>query len=290
MAEELKEGGLTVRAPAKINLVLRVIGRRADGFHDIYSVMQPVSLYDTIEIRAAEGRGITVETDSVEAPGGRENLAYWAAELFFRESGRDPGVFISISKRIPVGAGLGGGSSDAASVLMALNEVFSGGLADERLMELGALLGSDVPFFIHKGSAIATGRGEVLRPVPLPGYGYILLNPGFHVSTAWVYGNLNLTKSDENYNLTYSVEALGDVRRLKSLLRNDLEEVTAKRHPEVLELKKILLDSGAEAALMSGSGPTVFGLFKDPGAAEEAFGRLDRALEEGVRRFLVRGL
>lgn len=274
-------------APAKVNLFLKVLSKRPDGYHEIESLMQPVSLYDEILIETGRG-GIEVVSDKV--PGGKDNLAYRAAETFYRRAGLTPSVSIEITKKIPVGAGLGGGSSDAATVLMALNEICSAGLSEKDLMELGAGLGSDVPFFILKGPALAKGRGEVLARAELPGLYYVLINPGFHVSTAWVYGNLDLTKRAEDNNLTYSKEALSDVKRIKGLLYNDLEAVTVKRHPEIAALKAALIEAGAQGSLMSGSGPTVFGIFTGEDAARLALGSLRQRFGPDYFLAAVRGL
>lgn len=280
----------TFLSPAKVNLFLRVLRKRPDGYHDIHSLMQPVSLYDEITISVADGDGITVTTDHPEVPGGRDNLVYKAAELILAEASERKKVFIHISKRVPAGAGLGGGSSDAATVLMGLSSMLGCAVTEKRLMELGAGIGSDVPFFILRGPALASGRGEVLERVKLPSYSYILVNPGFHVSTAWAYNNLDLTKKPEDNMLMYSEGFLGHEHNVRDLLHNDLEAVTAKRHPEITAMKKALIEAGATGSLMSGSGPTVFGVFQDEKKAREAFERLKAALDEGYLIFLAQGL
>lgn len=295
MTEENKIGsnrhsGTTFLSPAKINLFLRVLSKRADGYHEIRSLMQPVSLYDELTIEAREGDSLSVTTDSVDAPGGPQNLAYRAAESLLGTLGVRKSVYIHIKKNIPVGAGLGGGSSNAATVLMALNDMLVADLNEERLMELGAKLGSDVPFFILNGPAIAEGRGEVLRRVDIPQYAYVLINPGFAVSTAWVYNNLSLTKRGEDNILSYSEGSLNDINKLKDALVNDLEEVTLERYPEIATLKKSLTGLGACGALMSGSGPTVFGLFASSNEAKRAFGALVSSRKAGLRHFLVHGI
>lgn len=277
-------------SPAKVNLFLKVLSKRQDGYHEILSLMQPVSLYDEVTMDVEEGDGITVSTDHAGVPGGKDNLAYRAADLVLREAGLKRKVTIFIGKRIPVGAGLGGGSSDAATVLMGLNSFLGSPVDKNRLMELGASIGSDVPFFILKSPALARGRGEVLKRVKLPSYGYILVNPGFHVSTAWAYNNLDLTKKAEDNILMYSEETLDPERNIKDLLQNDLEAVTAGKYPEISAIKGALVEAGALGALMSGSGPTVFGVFPEPRKAEEAFQRLKGTLDKGFSVFLADGL
>ncbi|MBE7415380.1 MAG: 4-(cytidine 5'-diphospho)-2-C-methyl-D-erythritol kinase [Deltaproteobacteria bacterium] len=281
---------MKVLAPAKVNLFLRVLGKRPDGYHEIFSLMQPVSLYDEIEISVSDGDGIEVASDSPDAPGGSENLAYRAASLFLERAGLRKRVSIGIKKRIPVGAGLGGGSSDAASVIMALNGLSGAGFPDRELMEMGARLGSDVPFFFLKGPALARGRGEVLERVNLPPLYYVLINPGFHVPTAWVYSSLRLTKKGENNILLYSSEVFADREGLKKALSNDLEAVTIGRYPEISALKEKLTGAGASGALMSGSGPTVFGVFHSREDAERAYRTLESKVAPPARIFLAEGL
>ena len=277
-------------SPAKINLLLKVMRKRDDGYHDLYSVMQPVTLYDNITIEAGEGTGIAIYCTGADLPSDRTNLAFRAAEIFLDTTGIKKRVSIAIDKRIPVGAGLGGGSSNAATVLMALNTLLDAGLTEKELMEISACLGSDVPFFILKGPALATGRGEVLERISLPGCHYILINPGFQVSTAWVYGRLDLTKNTENNILTYSRQAFEGCGQIKERLYNDLEPITAARHPEISRLKGLLMENGASGSLMSGSGPTVFGLFEDSGRAASAYDAITAQLGAPYSVFLVQGV
>jgi len=285
--------------PAKVNLFLKVLGIRPDGYHEISTLMQPVSLYDELTVEVADGSGVEVICPSNEVPSGPSNLAYKAAELFLKETGIIKKIKLSIVKHIPVGAGLGGGSSDAASVLIALNSMTGAGASEEALMRLGAEIGSDVPFFILRSPALASGRGTEMTRVVLPQYHYVLVNPGFPVSTAWAYNNLDLTKVNQDYNLTYSAKALSradnkwghsPVGRLKSSLVNDLETATVAAHPVLARLKDALLESGADGALMSGSGPTVFGVFVDRGAAAAAFENIREGLPRGMKVFLAEGL
>ncbi len=282
---------ISVLSPAKINLLLKVLGKRADGYHDLYTLMEPISLFDKISIDSVEGEGISIECAEANVPSDSSNLAWRAADLFLEYTGLTRSLSIKIEKSIPVGAGLGGGSSNAASVLMALNKLLHTGLDDEELKKMAEEIGSDVPFFILKSPALATGRGEVLRRVSLPGLCYILINPGFSVSTSWVYNNLDLTNKPEDNILSYSDKLFESVTTLVGNLTNDLEAVTLTKFPEISGLKKLLIKSGADGALMSGSGSTVFGLFTEEKRAEEAFRYLrDSSAGKGKAIFFARGL
>lgn len=250
---------ITVKAPAKINLCLSVLGKRPDGYHEVEMLIQMVGLYD--EVKVARGdRGITVRCDNSAVPSGEGNIAWKAAAAMLKFSERNTGLSIEIRKAIPVAAGLGGGSGDAAAVLVAANKLLGAGLNRERLAEVGAGLGMDVPFFFYGPTALARGRGEVLTTLaPLPKFWVLLVNPGFETSTAWVYKNLNLR-------LTKKVDcnkiARLAVRNIAESLHNDLETVTATTHPVINRIKEVLLARGAMGACMSGSGPTVFGIFE----------------------------
>ncbi len=253
-------------SPAKINLCLHVLGRRLDGYHELAMAMQRVNLYDQIRIEVTAGDGIQVECDSLALADGEENIAACAARLILKEAQLERAVCISIEKNIPVAAGLGGGSSNAATVLTGMNQLLVLGISIERLMALGAQLGADVPFFIHAAPAWATGTGTELQLLPpLPEVAYLLVNPKIAVSTASVYQNLQLTKGGELANLPrFSVVTRED---LCAALHNDLERVTLERYPLLAEIKQLLLDKGAAGSLMSGSGATVFGVFPDFAAA-----------------------
>jgi 4-diphosphocytidyl-2-C-methyl-D-erythritol kinase len=271
----MHRGVLAVRAPAKINLFLRVTGRRADGYHTLETLMHKVGLFDLLEFRQG-GEGLRLRCPGADLPEDGGNLVHRAAALFVqtaaqRLGGPLPGVEITLSKNIPVAAGLGGGSSDAAATLKGLNRLFDAGL--------GLRLGADVPFFVADApAALAVGIGEILTPVsPLTGCSVLLVTPGFAVSTRWVYQTFALTKNRNAINLKNLQESAARlswpgsaaaVKGLPASLRNDLESVTIARFPEVGRLKEELLARGAVAALMSGSGPTVFALFSDRQAAE----------------------
>ncbi|MEE9591143.1 MAG: 4-(cytidine 5'-diphospho)-2-C-methyl-D-erythritol kinase [Thermodesulfobacteriota bacterium] len=277
-------------SPAKVNLCLKVLGKRPDGYHDIFSIMQPVDLYDEISIEVSEGEGISLVCDNPQVPSDKTNLAHKAAALFFKETGMKYKTHINIKKKIPVSAGLGGGSSNAAAVLIGLNRIMDTVLGEERMLKMASILGSDVPFFILKSSAIVTGRGELVERIDIPLYWYVIVNPGFEVSTAWTYNNLNLTKKSPGIRLSYSKNKLEERFKIEDLLLNDLEKVVLRAYPKLRKLKDLLSKVGAEGVLMSGSGPTVFGLFFKEDKARDAFDKLNRSLKDGVAIFLTRGI
>jgi 4-diphosphocytidyl-2-C-methyl-D-erythritol kinase len=259
---------ITLKAPAKVNYLLDVIRRRPDGYHDLRMVMQRVNLCDEITLTLANNPGISVHCGKVGVPDGPGNIAWKAACALLDLDDRNQGVEIAITKNIPVAAGLGGGSSDAASVLMGMNELLGLGLSDQRLMEIGVKLGADVPFFIFKKTALAQGIGEALTVMPeMPRAWVLLVNPGVHVSTAWVYNNLKLTNRGE---LAKLPTFYGSVSDICSIFANDLESVTVPAFPVIAGIKNGMLQHGALGAMMSGSGPTVFGLFQDRDTAEQA--------------------
>ena len=265
-------------SPAKINLFLAVTGQRADGYHELWSWMVPLALADRVAIRLG-GDGIRVRCDHPDVPGGVTNTAFRAARGFLSQLARltdkaPAGVEIRIEKRIPVAAGLGGGSSNAAVVLTGLNNLLGCPLSHSCLMKLAVGIGADVPFFLFGGPALASGIGERLRVAPSMGRRAVLLvNPGIKVSTRMVFENLNLTLTNccqKLKNLPFEGKVVAPDR----YLCNDLEPVTAAWYPQIGAIKAGLLDYGAQGALMSGSGPTVFGLFESTARAEKALGQL----------------
>ena len=259
---------LTLFAPAKINYLLDVIGKRPDGYHDLRMIMQRVNLCDRITLGITESPGIIVTCNSKGAPDGPDNIAWKAAKALLDVSGTVKGVKIEIAKNIPAAAGLGGGSSDAATVLMGLNELLAIGLSEQKLMEIGCKLGADIPFFIFKETALAEGIGDKFtRLSEMPKCWILLVNPGVHVSTAWVYRSLQLTSKRE---LNKLPKFYGSVEQVVSILSNDLEAVTIPAFPVIADIKKRLMNLGAAGSMMSGSGPTVFGIFKSFDAAEYA--------------------
>ena len=258
---------LVLQAPAKVNLCLSVLGRRSDGYHEVDMVMQAVDLHDTVTVRLAP-EGITVTCGVAGVPEGEGNIAWRAARAMQERAGGRRGISVSIAKNIPVAAGLGGGSSDAAAVLVACNRLLGLELGREQLAAVGATLGMDVPFFLYGPTARARGRGEVLERLPPPPRFWVLLaNPGFETSTAWAYKNLNfgLTKRVDCTNIPSL-----PVGKIAEMLHNDLETVTAAAHPEIGEMERALLAEGALGARMSGSGPTVFGVFDTGDACSRA--------------------
>ncbi|MDA8164139.1 MAG: 4-(cytidine 5'-diphospho)-2-C-methyl-D-erythritol kinase [Desulfobacteraceae bacterium] len=267
---------VVIEAPAKINLCLQVIGRRPDGYHDLDTFMQKLVLADCLELHPA-AEAIRLSCPGSPLPQDEGNLAFRAARLFFERSGVRKGVEIVLHKKIPIAAGLGGGSSDAAAVLLGLNRLYPPGLPAAVLLEMAVRLGADVPFFVADcAAARATGIGDRLEPAPpLQGCRVLLVNPGFPVSTRWVYENLALTTQSNPYMLgreqifdTYR-EFLASGETLA--VRNDLEAVTVGRYPELADIKAHILAAGAQVALMSGSGPTVFGLFLEEAPAAACF-------------------
>ena len=280
---------MRIRAPAKVNLSLRVVGKRRDGYHLIDTIMVPVDLYDEIEIaRARPGAKISITCDDPKIPAGEKNLAYKAAALLLGKDAAKTPVAIHIKKRIPAGAGLGGGSSDAAAVLVGLNRLLRLKRNRRQLLRLAAKIGADVPFFIIRRPARARGIGERLKPLKSPGRLWLIIAyPGFPVSTAWAYRSLSfkLTKNIVKTSLNRHVWPL---RGSTIELVNDLEKPVFRRYPKVARLKRKLAEAGAAGTLMSGSGSSVFGIFSSGDKARRAFLCLQR--ENGVQAFLVRSL
>lgn len=264
-------------APAKINLCLHVLGKRPDGYHDLAMLMQRISIYDRITLQLSVKPGVRVRCAGVSLDAGQDNIAARAARLLLDSAALNTGVDIDIDKQIPVAAGLGGGSSDAATVLMGLNEMLGLQLSSRQLQEKGVKLGADVPFFIFGHPAWATGIGDVLQRVDkLPPVWYVLVNPGIAVSTAWAYGNLRLTSRRDDLKIPRFSSA---VDSLVAILYNDLEQVTVVQHPLIEQVKGRLMAMGAQGALMSGSGSTVFGVFSERSGAEKAAARLQQEPE-----------
>jgi len=267
---------IRIPAPAKVNLYLKVTGRRPDGYHDLISVMQALELADDITVSRAAG-GIEVTCDNETVPSGRDNIAYRAAETLLGYASHVTGVKIHIIKKTPVAAGLGGGSSDAAAVLKAVRLLCGLNVTDEELRKIGLGLGADVPFFLGTPTAIARGIGERLSPLASPAESWLLLvNPGVPVSTKWVYDNLNLGLTNPTKNIRLP-EFLGQSLcdgPMVGFLHNDLERVTVGGYPIVKTVKERLAGEGAAGVLMSGSGPTVFGVFCSRDRAQSAAGRI----------------
>ncbi len=261
---------MNLLSPAKINLFLQITGKRQNGYHDLFTLMCCINLYDTVSLSFG-AKHTTVSCNDPEVPEDETNLAVKAANLFFKAIHKNEGVKIGLEKQIPVAAGLGGGSSNAAAVLLGLNRYYGQPLPQNKLMSIGLLIGADVPFFIFRKPAIASGIGEKLEAYEgLKPFQILLVCPKFAVSTKEVYKNLNLelTKCNKKLNYTFFKKKMFDI---KKHLCNDFEEVTASRCPDVNKAKKALLSHGAIGALMSGSGPAVFGIFPDFAKAQIAY-------------------
>ncbi len=286
-----KTQSLTLKAPAKINLFLKIIQRRPDGYHEIESLLQKIGLCDILHL-AKQDSSVSLSCKGITVPGDRENLVSRAAHAFFSAARIEYGVHMVLEKNIPVAAGLGGGSSDAAAALVGLNRLFAAGLEPDKLMDIGMRLGADIPFFLQDYSgAVATGIGERLLGVPpLTNYWILLVNPGFAVSTQWAYENFPLTSCSNPYILARGRRMAGDLHMahpgIFEELGNDLEAVTIDRYPEIGVIKKELKKAGAATALMSGSGPTVFGLFPGAEEAQRSFAQFAKKYADNV--FLVR--
>jgi len=265
-------GSVRLYAPAKVNFRLDVLSRRPDGYHELRMIMQRIDLCDEIELTLQQEPGISLSCNHPYIPRDERNIVWKAAEKILACANKNVGVKINIEKNIPVGAGLGGGSSDAATTLMGLNDLLGAGLTDQQLTAIGVKLGADVPFFIFKKAAVAEGIGERLTPLEhIPRLWLLLVNPGIHVATSWAYQNLNLTSKKVAAKLPFLYNSAADVC---SILSNDLEAVTSSRYPLINEIKEKLMAAGADGALMSGSGSTVFAVFRTESAAHAALATL----------------
>lgn len=264
---------LNLKALAKINLGLDVLRRREDGYHEVRMIMQTIRLYDKIQIRKLPKPGIEVTTNLYYLPVNENNLVYKAAKLLMDEFKITEGVHIGLKKHIPVAAGMAGGSSDAAAVLFGVNRMFRLGLSRQQLMERGVKIGADVPFCILRGTALAEGIGEKLTSLPpAPKCPVLIAKPPISVSTKMVYENLKLDENTVHPDIDAVISAIeaGDARAMAEHMGNVLESVTCVRYPVIGQLKDIMVRYGAMNAMMSGSGPTVFGLFPDRRTARTA--------------------
>lgn len=265
---------ISLKALAKINLGLDVVRRREDGYHEVRMIMQTIHLYDRLDIKRTKESGIQIQTNLSFLPVNENNLIYKAAKLLMDEFSITDGVSVKLDKRIPVAAGMAGGSTDAAAMLIGVNRLFSLGLTKRQLMERGVQIGADVPYCIMRGTALAEGIGEALSPLPpMVKCPVLIAKPSISVSTKFVYQNLKL----DDTTIHPDIDRLIDDIKAKNLhdiaahMGNVLETVTIPNYPVIDEIKKHMLSNGAVGAMMSGSGPTVFGLFDDEDTAKKAY-------------------
>ena len=256
---------LVISAPAKINLFLKIVGRRSDGYHDIYSWFQAIDLCDQLEIERRPGGRIELVTDCADIPTDRENLVYQAARLIQQRLTPAEGVRVKLWKRIPVGAGLGGGSSDAAAFIKGANRLFDARMSSRQMAEMGLELGSDVPFFFSRGQAEVTGRGEQVKPIELPlDYQVVTVTPPFQIRAAEAYRKLKLDLTEPFANITFhNCRKATELFCIISRLANDLEHALVESYPILAKIRDRVTGSGASIVKLSGSGPTVFGLYED---------------------------
>lgn len=282
---------ITVFAPAKVNVILRILDRRPDGFHNLWSVMQAVVLDDEVQIRLrADRQDIQLRCDATDLAADQSNLVYRAAAAVLARAQQSVGLDIELRKRIPMGAGLGGGSSDAAATIIGLNCLLQLKWSPAQMAEVGQSLGSDVPFFLFSPAACVTGRGEAVRPVVIEGARWVVLvNPGFGVDTKWAYQELAATRTSVRP-LSQAQQALDRQSRmgwvqLIAAAENDFEAPVFAAHGKLREIKQSLQDHGAEIALLSGSGATVFGVFTDEARARHAQAQF--VTEKSMKVFVI---
>ncbi len=265
------------KANAKINLGLDVLRRREDGYHEVKMIMQMVDLSDILTFESRDDEEIHIMTNSGKLPCDENNLIYKAAMVLFAETGKKIGVDIYLEKRIPIAAGMAGGSTDAAATFLALNEMLGSPLSKEKLQEISVKVGADVPYCIMGGTALSEGIGEVLTPLPSPPQVHLLIaKPDADVSTAFVYKNLRLDTLEKHPDIDGMKKAIedGDLQGIASRMENVLETVTIPAYPLIGQIKEVCKQEGAMNALMSGSGPTVFAMYTDKEKAENAAKRI----------------
>ena len=273
---------VVIKAMAKVNLGLDVLRRRENGYHDVKMVMQTVNLYDTLTITKREDTQIIITTNAGELPLAEDNLIYKAAKLLFETVKKECGADIHLDKQIPIAAGMAGGSTDAAATLLGLNALYGFGLDKEELAHIGVKIGADVPYCIYGGTYLSEGIGEILTKLPdAPDCFVVIAKPGIGVSTKYVYENLHIETVSDHPDVDGMIDAIktGCLDGVTAKMANVLETVTVKRYPEIAGMKGCLEEHGAEKALMSGSGPTVFGIFKEEETARNA---LDKLNETGL--------
>ena len=264
---------ITQKAYAKINIGLDVLRRREDGYHEVRMIMQTVDICDNLILERTAKSGILILTDKEELPVNQDNLIYKAADLLMKEKNITEGVSITLTKRIPIAAGMAGGSSDAAATMRGLNQLFELGYSTEELQKLGVRLGADIPYCIVGGTMLSEGIGEILNPLPTPPACHLVVaKPDINVSTKFVYENLHADSLTCHPDIDGMIEALrtGNLQGITDRLGNVLETVTVREYPIIEQIKELMRQEGAANALMSGSGPTVFGIYTNRELAEQA--------------------
>ena len=270
---------ISLKALAKINLGLDVVRRRDDGYHEVRMIMQTINLFDRLEIKKIKESAIKIHTNLFFLPVNENNLVYKAAKLLIDEFGIQEGVSVGLTKKIPVAAGMAGGSTDAAAMLFGMNRLFGLGLSKKQLMERGVKIGADVPYCIMRGTALAEGIGDKLSPLPaMVKCPVLIAKPQISVSTKFVYQNLKLDDKTVHPDIDRLIEDIRnkDLKAVSDHMGNVLESVTIPNYPVISQIKEQMMDSGAVGSMMSGSGPTVFGLFDDSRTAQLAFGKIKR--------------
>lgn len=271
---------ISLKALAKINLGLDVVRRRDDGYHEVRMIMQTINLFDRLEIKKIKEPAIKIHTNLFFLPVNENNLVYKAAKLLIDEFAIQEGVSVGLTKKIPVAAGMAGGSTDAAAMLFGMNRLFGLGLSKKQLMERGVKIGADVPYCIMRGTALAEGIGDKLSPLPaMVKCPVLIAKPQISVSTKFVYQNLKLDDKTVHPDIDRLIEDIRnkDLKAVSDHMGNVLESVTIPNYPVISQIKEQMMDSGAVGSMMSGSGPTVFGLFDDSRTAQLAFGKIKRS-------------
>ena len=271
---------ISLKALAKINLGLDVVRRRDDGYHEVRMIMQTINLFDRLEIKKIKEPAIKIHTNLFFLPVNENNLVYKAAKLLIDEFGIQEGVSVGLTKKIPVAAGMAGGSTDAAAMLFGMNRLFGLELSKKQLMERGVKIGADVPYCIMRGTALAEGIGDKLSPLPaMVKCPVLIAKPQISVSTKFVYQNLKLDDKTVHPDIDRLIEDIRnkDLKAVSDHMGNVLESVTIPNYPVISQIKEQMMDSGAVGSMMSGSGPTVFGLFDDSRTAQLAFGKIKRS-------------
>ena len=284
---EMAMDEIYLRAYGKINLALDVLRRREDGYHDVRMIMQTVGIYDSIDMKKTNTGEIEIESNLFYLPTDSGNIMYKAAKLLFDEFDIKDGIHIHVRKFIPVSAGMAGGSTDAASVLFGINRMYNLGLSRKQLMERGVKLGADVPYCIMRGTALSEGIGEKLTQLPdVVQCPVLIAKPPVGVSTKFVYENLHLDTLTKHPDIDGMIDAIRDrdIHGIADKMENVLETVTVKEYPEIQRIKEQMMEAGAMNSIMSGSGPTVFGLFED---LDDAYRAKEMIKSSGIKQAYV---